>query len=138
MTALIDPTMVLPRVPTPHSPRRGRDPAHELYEHAAQLLTSARALEAAADASGSVAAVAPTLTCVQTSLVALAGAVERLRGHALDRLTNPVLEVEDLRPLRADIASRLDRLSGVLEQGAVVAGRTRDSIEPALVELTAV
>jgi hypothetical protein len=75
---------------------------------------------------------------VQTSLVALAGAMERLRGHALDRLADPVLDVEDLRPLRADIASRLGRLSGVLEQGAVVAGRTRDAIEPALVELTVV
>ena len=97
-----------------------------------------QALEAATHAPGSIAAVAPTLTCVQSSLVAIAGAVDRLRGHALDRLTDPVLDAEDLRPLRADIALRLERLAGVLEQGSVVAGRTRDSMEPALSELTAI
>jgi hypothetical protein len=83
--------------------------------------------------------VAPTLTCLQTSLTALAGAVERLRGHALGRLTDPVLDdTEDLRPLRAEIAAQLERLAGVLEQGAVVCTRTRNSIEPALTELTAI
>jgi hypothetical protein len=49
-----------------------------------------------------------------------------------------VLDAEDLRPLRADIAVRLGRLAGVLEQGSVVAGRTHNSLEPALNELTAV
>lgn len=138
MTALTDPPRTSPRPVDPHSPTGGRDPAHELYEHAAGLLATAQALEAATHAPGSIAAVAPTLTCVQSSLEALAGAVDRLRGHALDRLTDPVLDGEDLRPLRADIASRLERLAGVLDQGAVVAGRTRDSMEPALIELTAI
>ena len=138
MTALTEPPRLSLRAADTHSPTGGRDPAHELYEHAAGLLATAQALEAATHAPGSIAAVAPTLTCVQSSLVALAGAVDRLRGHALDRLTDPVLEVEDLRPLRADIALRLERLAGVLEQGSVVAGRTRDSMDPALVELTAI
>jgi hypothetical protein len=138
MTALTEPTRTSPRAVDTHSPTSGRDPAHELYEHAAGLLATAQALEVATHAPGSIAAVAPTLTCVQSSLVALAGAVDRLRGHALDRLTDPLLEVEDLRPLRADIAVRLERLAGVLEQGSVVAGRTRDSMEPALTELTAI
>jgi hypothetical protein len=138
MTALTDPPQTSPRAVDTHSPTSGRDPAHELYEHAAGLLATAQALEAATHAPGSIAAVAPTLTCVQSSLVALAGAVDRLRGHALDRLADPVLDGGDLRPLRADIALRLERLAGVLEQGSVVAGRTRDSMEPALIELTAI
>jgi hypothetical protein len=138
MTALTDPPRTSPRAADGHSPTSGRDPAHELYEHAAGLLATAQALEVATHAPGSIAAVAPTLTCVQSSLVALAGAVDRLRGHALDRLTDPVLQVEDLRPLRADIAMRLERLAGILDQGSVVAGRTRDSMEPALNELTAI
>jgi hypothetical protein len=117
---------------------RGRDPAHELYEHAAGLLATAQALEAATHAPGAIAAVAPTLTCVQNSLEALADAVDRLRGHALERLTDPVLDGQDLRPLRADIALRFERLAGILEQGSVVAGRTRDAMEPALIELTAI
>jgi hypothetical protein len=138
MTALTDPPLTTLSTADSHAPTGGRDPAHELYEHAAGLLAAAQALEAATHAPGSIAAVAPTLTCVQSSLVALAGAVDRLRGHALDRLTDPVLDTEDLRPLRADIASRLERLGGVLEQGSVVAGRTRDSLEPALMELTVI
>jgi hypothetical protein len=138
MTALTDPNTFSSRAADTHSSTSGRDPAHELYEHAAGLLAAAQALEAATRAPGSIAAVAPTLMCVQSSLVALAGAVDRLRGHALDRLTDPVLDAEDLRPLRADIAMRLERLAGVLEQGSVVAGRTRDSMDPALVELTAI
>ena len=40
---------------------------------------------------------APTLACLETSLAALASATERLRGHALERLTDPVLATEDLR-----------------------------------------
>ena len=67
----------------------GRDPAHVLYEHAARLLETAQALEAATHTSGAVAAVAPTLACLETSLVALASAAERLRGHALERFSDP-------------------------------------------------
>ena len=80
----------------------GRDPAHELYEHAAGLLTTAQALEAATREPGAVAAVGPTLACWEASLVALASATERLRRHALERLTEPVLATENLRARRAD------------------------------------
>jgi hypothetical protein len=116
----------------------GRDPAHELYEHAAGLLATAQALEAATHAPGAVAAVAPTLACVETSLVALAGAAERLRMQALKRLTDPVLPIEDLRPHRADVALHLERLAGVLEQCSLTCAQARDSIEPVLSELTAI
>jgi hypothetical protein len=116
----------------------GRDPAHELYEHAAGLLTTAQALEAATRAPGAVAAVAPTLACWEASLVALAGAAERLRRHALERLTEPAIATESLRAERADIALQLERLAGVLEQGSLACTRARDSIEPVLIELTAI
>jgi hypothetical protein len=129
MTAVLNRTQPLPRDVRAHAPPEARDPAHELYDHAAGLLTAAQALEAAAAAPGSVAAIAPTLTCLQTSLAALAGTVERLRGHALARLTDPALGNE---PLRADVSSRLGRLAGVLDQGSVVAGRSRAALaEPA-------
>ena len=116
----------------------GRDPAHELYEHAAGLLTTAHALEAATREPGAVAAVAPTLACLEASLVALAGATERLRRHALERLTEPVLATENLRAHRAEVALHLERLAGVLEQGSLACTRARDSIEPVLAELTAI
>ena len=138
MTALTIPNEAIAR----HRPQRdsavtgGRDPAHELYEHAAGLLESAQALEAAAHARGAVVAVSPTLACLETSLAALADATERLRGQALERLTEPVLPNEDLRAQRAAIALHLERLAGVLEQASQIARSARDAIEPALAELT--
>lgn len=120
------------------APIGGRDPARELYEHAAGLLATAQALEAATHTRGAVAAVGPTLACLETSLVALAGATERLRGHALERLTEPVLENSDLRSHRAEIALQLGRLAGVLEQASSASTNALGSIEPVLTELTAI
>jgi hypothetical protein len=140
MTLLTESTAFAPRtddVPS-RSETCGRDPAHELYEHAAGLLTTAQALEAAARVPGAVAALGPTLACWDASLMALAGAAERLRGHALERLTEPVLATENLRAQRADLALQLERLAGVLQQGSLTCARTRDSIEPVLRELTAI
>jgi hypothetical protein len=117
---------------------RGRDPAHELYEHAAGLLTTAQALEAATLEPGAVAAVGPMLACWEASLAALAGASERLRRHALERLTEPVLATESLRAQRADVALQLERLAGVLEKGSLACTRAHDSLGPVLAELTAI
>jgi hypothetical protein len=133
MTALIAPTHAEGPLAT-----GGRDPAHELYEHAAGLLASAHALQAAAHAPGAVAAVSPTLACLEASLGALAEATERLRGQALERLAEPVLPDEDLRAQRAEIALHLERLAGVLEQASRVSTSARGSIEPVLAELTVV
>jgi hypothetical protein len=116
----------------------GRDPAHELYEHAAELLTTAHALEAATHEPGAVVAVSPTLACLEASLVALAGATERLRRHTLERLTEPVLATENLRAHRSEVALHLERLAGVLEQGSLACTQARDSIEPVVTELTAI
>jgi hypothetical protein len=114
------------------------DPAHALYAEAAGLMATAHALEAATHASSSVAAAAPTLACMEASLTALATAVERLRGHALRRLSEPVFSVDDLRPQRADIALHLERLTGILEQGSYASAQARYALQPVLDELTVV
>ena len=139
MTALLEPAH--PRLATrtrEHQPGAGRDPAHVLYRHAAGLLANAQSLEAAAQDPGAVPATAPTLACLETSLAALASAVGRLRGHALERLSDPVLPSEDLRPHRAEIAVQLERLAGVLDQGSFACGRALTATEPVLDELRAI
>jgi hypothetical protein len=108
-----------------------------LYEHAAGLLASAQSLEAATQEAGAVSATTATLACVETSLAALASAIGRLRGHALERLSEPVLPSGDLRPQRAEIALALERLAGVLDQGSFACGRARSAIEPVHDELRA-
>src|SRR4051812_40526200 len=99
MTALLEPAP--PRAPAPRSREHpvgaGRDPAHTLYNYAAGVLTTAQSLEAAAQAPGAAAATAATLASLETSLTALATAVGRLRGHALERLSEPVLPGQYLR-----------------------------------------
>lgn len=137
MTATIEGALT----PTPSDERSvgsGRDPAQTLYEQAAGLLATAQALEAATQAPGAVAAAAPTLACVETSLAALAVAVGRLRGLTLERLSDPVLPNGDLRPQRAEIAAELERLAGVLDQGSFASGRALDAIMPVHDELRAI
>jgi hypothetical protein len=139
MTAMLELTAPMPRTDDAHNSfGGGRDPAHELYDHAAGLLATAQALEAATHPPDAVAAVAPTLACIETSLVALDDAVERLRRSALQRLAAPVLTTEDLRPLRADVSLRMERLAGILRQGALECEAARAALEPAASELTAV
>jgi hypothetical protein len=117
---------------------RGRDPAHTFYEHAAGLLASAQSLEAAAQEPEALTATPATLACMETTLAALASTAGRLRRHLLERLSDPVLCDEDLRPQRAEIAQRLERLAGVLDQGSFACGHVRASIEPVEDELRAV
>jgi hypothetical protein len=139
MTALMELTAPMPRATDARRPSAaGRDPAHELYDHAAGLLATAHALEAATHPPDAVAALAPTLACIETSLVALNGAVQRLRRRALQRLAAPVLTTEDLRPLRADVSLHLERLAGMLEQCSFACAMAREALEPAAAELTAV
>ncbi|HEX6020517.1 MAG TPA: hypothetical protein VFZ00_00885 [Solirubrobacter sp.] len=137
MTAMIEPALTAIH-PDPRERTGGRDPAHELYEHAAGLLESAQSLQVAARAPGAVAATAPTLACLEASLSALTGAVDSLRGRTLERLSDPVLPVEDLRPQRAEIALQLERLAGILEQASQAASSALDSMEPVNDELRAI
>ncbi len=69
-----------PVVDLDRAPTGGRDPAHVAYDHAAALLTSARALEAATRDPGAVPALAPTLACLDVSLDELAADLARLAG----------------------------------------------------------
>jgi hypothetical protein len=139
MTALMERTKPMSRTSTPrNSFAGGRDPAHELYDHAAGLLATAQALEAATHPPAAVAAIAPTLACMETSLVALNRAVERLCRRALQRLSAPLLTTEDLRPVRADVSLNLERLAGILEQSALACATAREALEPAAAELTAI
>ena len=139
MTAMMEFTAPTPRTDDAQDPfAGGRDPAHELYNHAAGLLATAQALEATTHPPDAVAAIAPTLACIETSLVALGDAVERLSRSALQRLMTPVLTTEDLRPLRADVSLRMERLAGILRQGAFESAAAREALEPATAELTAV
>src|SRR3954470_23824196 len=134
MTALLEPAPTAPRA-REHRLGAGRDPAHTLYKHAAALLASAQSLEAATHTPGAVAATAPSLACLETSLAALATAVGRLRGHTLERLSEPVLPREVLRPERAEVALQFERLAGVLDQGSFASGRALAAIEPVSDEL---
>jgi hypothetical protein len=108
------------------------------YDHAAALLTSARALEVATRDPGAVPALAPTLACLDVSLDALAAAVERLRTHALERLADPILPAEDMRARRAEIAADLARLAGLLAQGAETTTQAQRSLAPVADELTVI
>jgi hypothetical protein len=116
----------------------GRDPAHALYDEAARLLATAQALDAAARAPGAVAALAPTLACMEASLEALARAIGQLRGHALQRLSQPVLPARGTRQRRGEIARSLDRVKSTLEHAAGGSMQARRSVAPLATELTAI
>lgn len=111
------------------------DPAHAAYGHAAAMLASAQALEAATHPSGSVPATPATLACLETSLDALSTAVARLRAHALERLADPVLPGADTRRRRARVATDLAQLAGTLEQAASACASARRSLAPVAGEL---
>jgi hypothetical protein len=119
-------------------PSGGRDPAHVLYDEAAGLLATAHALEAAAREPEAVAALAPTLACIETALDALMRVSEQLRDQALVRLSTPVLPHGDLRERRAEIALQFGRLTSVLEQSALAGKQARRAIAPVVAELTAI
>src|SRR3954471_12832706 len=132
MTALLEPAHPYAAAPRAreHRSGSGRDPAHTLYHHAACLLGSAQSLEAATQAPGVASATAPTLACLETSLAARATAVGRLRGQALERLSEPVLPSDGLRPERAEIARALERVAAVVDRAAFACGNALGAIEP--------
>ena len=90
--------------------RRGRRPALRRPRSRARAVRARRrcARERAGAGGlggrpGAVAALAPTLACVETSLAALAHATERLRVHTLRRLADPVLDDGSVARHRAEI-----------------------------------
>jgi hypothetical protein len=118
MTAMTEPACrpTTSGVP-PDAPYGGRDPAHELYAHAAGVLAHAQALEAASESPETAPALTPTLACLETSLAALAQAVARLRVHAVEPFDGR---------RQVDVGAALERLSGVLDQGSFACTRARE------------
>ena len=119
----------------PLAPRR--DPAHALYEEAAGLLSAARALEAASRAPGALAALGPTLACVEASLDAIAEAATQLGDGVAGRLSWPPLDAHDMRADRAEARQHFGRLVSALEASREASTRTRVSVGPIVAELTA-
>ena len=117
----------------PH-PERAPDPELALYRQAAGLLATAQALEVAARAPGAVAALAPTLACLEATLSALAGASHHLGGQARQRLSTPVLLSSDARAQRDEVALRFDRLVGTLKQTRRACVQARTASAPVLTE----
>jgi hypothetical protein len=140
MTALTRPMaeFVPDEHPAPDPGYGGRDPAHTLYDEAARLLATAQALDAATHAPGAVAALAPTLACMEASAEALARAIGRLRDHALQRLSEPVLPARGLRQRRGEIARSFDRLESTLEHAAGGTVQARRAVAPVATELAAI
>ena len=102
-----------------------RDPARDLYDHAAGLLASARALEAAARAPGASAALGPTLACVEASLEALAQDAEHLSEHALGERSQDA--DRDVLATRGEAEQRFTLLVAALADARVACAASRTS-----------
>jgi hypothetical protein len=106
------------------------DPAHALYGHAAGLLASAGALQAAAHAPGAAAALGPTLACLESSLDALA-AVAKLLG---DQAVEPISESAAVRTepglAGSEVEQRFRHLIGALEASRVACAYARVAVGP--------
>jgi hypothetical protein len=109
----------------------GRDPVRAVYEQAAGLLASAGALRAAAHASGTTAALGPTLACVEASLDALAGVAEELRNQAVQ----PPPEAGAVRPTTGsaglgEVEQRFRQLIDALEHARAACAYARVAVGP--------
>ena len=111
-------------------PAARRDPAHALYEQAAGLLASAGALQAAAHAPGTEAALGPTLACLEASLHALAGVAERLRDQAVRSPlpTGPMRH--ETSPAGSEVEERFRDLIEALEHSRVACASARVAVGP--------
>jgi hypothetical protein len=113
-----------------------RQPGTAVFEHAAVLLASAQALEAAAGEPGAEAAIGPMLACLDLSFNALAHAVEQLRGDALDPLARSTTDRE-LRSASAEAEQRFRALVAVLADCRDACDMARRSMAPLQGELPA-
>lgn len=103
-----------------------REPPRALAEHAGDLLLAARGLRAMAGADGTLPAVAATLGCVETTIDALADAVEQL----LDAAGEPEAD-----PRRA--AERRAETARTLRVARDLTGALRERVGPELAEPSA-
>lgn len=109
-----------------------RDPEPVLYEHAAELLASAGALKAAAQAEGAGAALGPTLACLEASFDALVGVAEQLGSQAVSPLSAaggaPVRA--DTRPATWEVERRFHALIDAVETTRAACAFARDAVRP--------
>jgi hypothetical protein len=107
-----------------------------VLEHAAVLLASAQALQAAAGEPGAEAAVGPMLACLDMSFNALAHAVEQLRSDAFEPLARSATDRE-LRSASAEAVQRFGALVAVLADCRDACVLARSSVTPVQGESTA-
>jgi hypothetical protein len=102
------------------------DAGQQLFEHAASLLASAAALEAATHVPGASIALGPTLACVEASLEALAGGVDQLNEGAQHDLAASGV------PAQMAATHRFGRLADLLRSCRIACADTRTSIAAAI------
>lgn len=105
------------------------DTASSLYEHAAGLLASAGALEAAARTPGAAVALGPTLACLEASFGALVGVTEQLGGHAVEPRSEERVRA-GTRPAAWEVDRRFRDLINAVEAARVTCAYARDVVGP--------
>jgi hypothetical protein len=109
-----------------------RDPSHELYDQACELLLAAQGLRVAAGTRGSAPAIAATVGCLDATLEALADAVAAMRGEA----AREVSRAEASMPGAADTGREFSELAAAIGSAHEAAGRMRERVGPVLARLT--
>jgi hypothetical protein len=119
-----------PMTSTTHdSTETARQPGTAVFEHAAVLLASAQALEAAAGEPGAETALGPMLACLDLSLDALAHAVEQLRGNTLEPVGRSATDRE-IRFAVTEAAQQFGALVAVLADCRDACILARSSVAP--------
>ena len=118
------------------STETARQPGTAVFEHAAVLLASAQALEAAAGEPGAEAALGPMLACLELSFDALAHVIEQLRGDALEPVARSATDRE-VRFASAEAVQRFGALVAVLADCRDACVLARSSVVPIQGEVAA-
>lgn len=113
--------MSFTHLPRPTALDSGRDPAHVLYDHACDVLLAAQGLRATAGAEGVEPAIAATFGCLESSVDALAQAIE-----ALTRRTVAQVDADDEATMR--LALQGQDASHLLRVARDVLGTIRDRV----------
>jgi hypothetical protein len=98
-----------------------RDPAHVLYDHASEVLFAAQGLRAAATLEGAEPAIAATFGCLESSVDALAQAIETLTRSAVAQV-----DADDEATMR--LALQGQDASHLLRVARDVLGAIRDRV----------
>ena len=105
------------------------DAARSLHEHAAGVLASAGALQAAARTSGSASAIGPTLACLEASFDSLAGVAKHLGDHATGHRRGEMVPTTTV-PAEWEIEHRFRDLITAVREAQIACGHARDAVGP--------